>query len=154
MERAVKTFSPMSGAADYFSDLQYPLFPDLNDMLGEELQDQEATCLFQAASWAILCFAPRWTRPPEYLPEDLRDHLRRQVAAMGDWTDKGLDEAFSGWIEGSRQPELLTLLLALTLSWLEKAPPELRARDGAKALMIAILGAVVDTLDEAARSDS
>ena len=154
MERAVKTFSPMSGAADYFSDLQYPLFPDLNEMLGEELQDQEATCLFQAASWAILCFAPRWTRPPEYLPEDLQDNLRRQVAAIGDWSDTELEEAFSGWIERSRQPELLTLILALTLSWLEKAPPELRARDGAKALMIAILGAVVDTLDEAARSGS
>jgi hypothetical protein len=43
--------------------------------------------------------------------------------------------------------------LALTLTWLEKAPPELQARDGAKSMMIAALGAVVDTLDEAARSD-
>ena len=46
----------------------------------------------------------------------------------------------------------MTRVLALTLTWLEKAPPELRARDEAKSLMIAALGAVVDTLDEAARS--
>ena len=39
MDRAIKTFSPMSDAADYFSDLQYPLFPDLNDVLGEPLKD-------------------------------------------------------------------------------------------------------------------
>ena len=48
---------------------------------------------------------------------------------------------------------MLTRVLALTLTWLEKAPPELQARDGAKSMMIAALGAVVDTLDEAARSD-
>jgi len=46
------------------------------------------------------------------------------------------------------------MVLVLTLSWLEKAPKELRVRDGAKALIIATLGAVVDTLDEAARSGS
>ncbi len=46
------------------------------------------------------------------------------------------------------------MVLALTMGWLEQAPPELRARDGAKALMIAALGAVVETLDEAARSGS
>jgi hypothetical protein len=42
--------------------------------------------------------------------------------------------------------------VALTLTWLEEAPPEFRAREGAKALIIAALGAVVDTLDEAVRS--
>jgi hypothetical protein len=151
MDRAIKTFSPMSGAAEYFSDLQYPLFPDLNDLLGEALEEQEITCLFQSASWVILCLAPHGTRPPKYLPEDLKDKLNRQVAAVASWDDKGFDAAFSGWLQRSRQPELLTMILALTLSWLEKAPPELRARDGAKALIIAALGAVVDTLDEAAR---
>jgi hypothetical protein len=45
------------------------------------------------------------------------------------------------------------MVLALTLSWLEKAPTKLQARDGAKSRMIAALGAVVDALDEAARSD-
>jgi hypothetical protein len=39
------------------------------------------------------------------------------------------------------------------LAWLEKAPPELQVREGAKALIIAALRAVVDTLDQAARSD-
>ena len=28
-------------AADYFADLEYPLFPDLNDLLGEELRGAE-----------------------------------------------------------------------------------------------------------------
>lgn len=32
------------------------------------------------------------------------------------------------------------MVLALTLSWLEKAPPELQVREGAKALIIAALG--------------
>ena len=44
------------------------------------------------------------------------------------------------------------MVLALTLGWLEKAPPGLQVREGAKALIIAALGAVVDTLDEAAHS--
>jgi hypothetical protein len=68
------------------------------------------------------------------------------------WTDSGFEAAFAAWLERSRQPELLTMMLALTLAWLEKAPPEIRAREGAKALIIAALGAVVDTLDEAVRS--
>ena len=90
MNRALKTFSPMSDAADYFSDLQYPLFPDLNDLLGEALKDEEITCLFQAAAWVVLCFAPRGTRPPEYFPEDLEDNLSRQVAKVAGWTDDGI----------------------------------------------------------------
>jgi hypothetical protein len=44
------------------------------------------------------------------------------------------------------------MVWALTLTWLDKAPPELKARDEAKALLIAALGAVVETLDEAARA--
>jgi hypothetical protein len=153
MDRALKAFSPMSDAAAYFSDLQYPLFPDLNDMLGESLEDQEITCLFQVVAWVVLCFAPRGARPPEFLPEDLEANLDRQVAEVAGWLPAGLEGAFSGWLERSRQPELLTRVLALTLTWLEKAPPGLQARDEAKALLIAALGAVVDTLDEAARSD-
>ena len=153
LDRALKTFSPMSGAADYFSGLQYPLFPDLNDLLGETLEDQEITCLFQAAAWVVLCFAPRGTRPPEVFPEDLEDNLNRRVKEVAGWSDAELDKAFTDWLERSCQPELLTRVLALTLAWLEKAPPELRARDGAKSMMIAVLGTVVDTLDEAARSD-
>ena len=152
--RALKMFSPMSEAADYFGDLEYPLFPDLNDLLGEALHEQEITTLFQAAAWAVLCFAPRGMRPPEYSPEDLEDNLDRQVAEIAGWHDRGLDKAFSGWMERSRQPELLTMLLTLTLTWQETAPPELQAREGAKALLIAALGAVVDTLDEAARLGS
>jgi hypothetical protein len=152
IDRAFETFSPMSDAAEYFADLQYPLFPDLNALLGEALKDHEITCLFQAAAWVVLCFAPRGTCPPEVFPEDLEANLSRQVKEVAGWSDTGLDAAFSSWLERSRQPELLTMVLALTLSWLEKAPPELRARDGAKSLMIAALGAVVDALDEAARA--
>jgi hypothetical protein len=154
IDRALKTFSPKLMAADYFSHLQYPLFPDLNELLGEEMEDQEITCLFQAAAWAIMCFAPLGTHPPEYAPEDLSDSMNRHAAELAGWRDKGFEASFSGWIEHSRQPELLTRLLALTLSWMEKAPPELRVREGAKAMVIAALGAVVDTLDEAARSGS
>jgi hypothetical protein len=153
INRAIKTFSPMSGVADYFSDLQYPLFPDLNDLLGEALEDQEITCLFQAVAWVVLCFAPRGTRPPEVFPEDLEDNLNRRVKEVAGWSDAELDKAFTDWLDQSRQPELLTMVLALTLAWLEKAPPALQVRDGAKSLIIAALGAVVDTLDEAARSD-
>ena len=152
MERTLKTFSPVSDAAGYFSDLQYPLFPDLDDLLGEALEDQEITCLFQSASWVVLCFAPRGTRPPEFSFEDLEDKLKRHVAEVAGWSESDFDTGFSRWLERSRQPELLTMVLALTLSWLEKAPRELRARDGAKALIIAALGAVVDALDEAARA--
>ena len=143
----------MTDAADYFGELQYPLFPDLNDLLSEPLKDEEITCLFQAAAWVVLCFAPRGTRPPEYFPEDLEGNLSRQVAEVAGWTDSGFDAVFSGWLERSRQPELLTMVLTLTLTWLEKAPPGLQAREGAKSVIIAALGAVVDTLDEAARSD-
>jgi hypothetical protein len=110
--------------------------------------------LFQAVAWAVLCFAPRGTCPPEYAPEDLQDNLDRQVAEVADWGDQGLDKAFSGWVERSHQPELLTMLLTLTLTWQEKAPPKFQARPEAKALLIAALRAVVDTLDEAARSGS
>ena len=116
MDRALKAFSPMSDAADYFSDLQYPLFPDLNDVLGEALKDEEITCLFQAAAWVVLCFAPRGTRPPEVFPEDLEDNLSRQVAEVAGWPATEFDAAFSGWLERSRQPELLTMVLALTLN--------------------------------------
>ena len=105
--------------------------------------------MFQAVAWAVLCFAPRGTCPPEYAPEDLQDNLDRQVAEVADWGDQGLDKAFSGWVERSHQPELLTMLLTLTLTWQEKTPPDLQARPGAQALLIAALRAVVDTLDEA-----
>ena len=153
MGRALTTFSPISDAADYFSDLQYPLFPDLNDLLGGALKDEEIGCLFQAAAWVVLCYAPRGTRPPEFFSEDLKDNLNRRVREVADWSDTGFDKAFSGWLARSRQPELLTLVLALTLAWMRKALPELQAREGAKVLIIAALSAVVDTLDEAARLD-
>jgi len=39
------------------------------------------------------------------------------------------------------------------LSWLQNAPPNLRVREDSKVLMMAALGAVLDTLDEAARSN-
>ena len=152
MDRAIKTFSPVSDAADYFSELQYPLFPDLDDVLGEVLEDNEITCLCQVVSWVVLCYAPRGTCPPEVFPEDLEDNLGRRLAEVTGWRPEDFEAAFSGWLERSRQPELLTMVLALTLTWLEKAPPGLQARGGAKALLIAALGAVVDTLDEAARS--
>jgi hypothetical protein len=152
MNRALKTFSPMSAAADYFSDLEYPLFPDLNNLLGETLEEQEITCLFQATAWVVLCFAPRGTRPPEVFPEDLDHDLNRHVAEVATWSENGMDKTFTVWLNRSRQPELLTRVLALTLTWLEKAPSAFRARDEAKSLMIAALGAVVDMLDEAARS--
>jgi hypothetical protein len=151
--RAIKTFSPVSDAADYFSDLQYPLFPDLNDMLGEALKDHEITCLFQAVAWVVLCFAPRGTRPPEVPREDLEESLDRRVKEVAGWSDAELDKAFPGWLDQSRQPELLTMVLVLTLQWLEKAPPEYQVRDGAKSLIIAALGVAMDALDEAARSD-
>jgi hypothetical protein len=153
MDRALTTFSPISDAADYFSDLQYPLFPDLNDLLGEALKDEEIGCLFQAAAWILLCYAPRGTRPPELFPEDLKDSLSRRVNEVAGWSDTEYDKAFTGWLARSRQPELLTLVLALTLAWMRKALPELQAREGAKVLIIAALSAVVDTLDEAARLD-
>lgn len=152
LDRALKTFSPRSDAAEYFSDRQYPLFPDLNDMLGEALKDEEITCLFQAAAWVVVCFAPRETRLPDYLAEDLEDNLSRQVEKVTGWTDSGFEAAFGAWLERSCQPELLTMVLALTLAWLAEAPPELRAPERAKAPIIAALGAVVETLDEAARS--
>ena len=110
--------------------------------------------MFQAVAWVVLCFAPRGTRPPEVFPEDLEDNLSRQVAEVSGWSDAELDKAFIGWIERSCQPELLTMILALTVAWLEQAPSELHVRDGAKSLIIAALGAVVDTLDEAARPDA
>jgi hypothetical protein len=152
MERTIQSFSPMSDAADYFDDLQYPLFPDLDDLLGEALEEEEISYLCQAASWVVLCYAPRGTRPPEVFPEDLADSLNRQVKEIGDWPGKGVDAAFTDWLDRSRQPALLTMVLALALTWLNEAPPELQAREEAKILLIATLGAVVDTLDEAARS--
>jgi hypothetical protein len=152
MNRALKTFSPTSDAAEYFSDLQYPLFPDLNDMLGKALKDEEITGLFQAAAWVVVCFAPRGTRPPDYLAEDLENNLSRQVEKLTGWTDAGFEAAFDAWLEQSCQPELLTQAVALTLTWLEEAPAEFRVREGAKAIIIAALGAVVDTLDEATRA--
>ncbi|MEI8043432.1 MAG: hypothetical protein WCL11_18630 [Verrucomicrobiota bacterium] len=136
---------------NYFRDLQYPLFADLKDLMGEILQEQDLLALFQTVAWVILCFAPRGTQPPDYEPEDLEDNLSHQLDALAGWRDGGLEAAFSDWLGQSRQPELLTIVMALTLSWLEKAPPELRGRGRAKGLMIAALGAVVDTLDEAAR---
>ena len=153
MDRALTTFSPISDAADYFSDLQYPLFPDLNDLLGEALKDEEIGCLFQAAAWILLCYAPRGARPPELFPEDLKDNLSRRVNEVAGWSATEFDKAFTRWLARSRQPELLTLVLALTLAWMRKALPELQAREGAKVLIIAALSAVVDTLDEAARLD-
>lgn len=91
--------------------------------------------------------------PPEVFPEDLQDSLNRQVNGVAGWSEAEFDKAFIDWIDQSRLPALLTMVLALTLSWLEKAPPEHQVREGAKVLIIAALGAVVDTLDEAARSD-
>lgn len=152
MNRALKTFSPALDAAEYFSDLQYPLFPDLNDLLGKALKDEEITCLFQAAAWVVVCFAPRGTCPPDYLAEDLEDNLSRQVEKVTGWTDAGFEADFAAWLKESRQPELLTQVAAFTLRWLEEAPPDFQAREGATSVLIAALGAVVDTLDETARS--
>ena len=94
----------MSDAADYFSDLQYPLFPDLNDVLGEALEDQEITCLFQAAAWVVLCFAPRGTRPPEVFPEDLEDNLSRQVAEVAGWSEGNLRRHSPTGLSGAASP--------------------------------------------------
>jgi hypothetical protein len=154
LDRALKAFSPMPGAAEYFSELQYPLFPDLNDLLGEDLNDHEISCLFQAAAWVVLCFAPRGTRPPTVSPKELEAALIRHVAEVDGWTSEGLETAFSGWLGRSRQPELLSMVLTLALALLKKAPPGLQARGGAKTGIIAALGAVVDTLDEAARASN
>jgi len=49
------------------------------------------------------------------------------------------------------QPELLTLVLTMTLGLLAKAPSSNQVREGAKSLLIAALAAVTDVLDEATR---
>jgi hypothetical protein len=154
MHQAVKAFPPSADVGAYFSELQYPLFPDLNDLLGEDLQEAEITCLFQVVSWVVLCFAPRGTCPPEVLPDELEDSLRRAVACVSDCTSAAPGSAFTGWIEGTRQPELLANALAVTLTWIEKAPSGIYVRASAKPVLIAALGAVVDALDEAARAES
>ena len=153
LDRALSTFSPMSDAAHYFNELEYPLFPDLNDVLGKKLKDREISCLFQVASWVVLCFAPRGTCPPEVMPADLTEHLHRQLTEVFGWPPEDFEQALSGWLARSRQPELLKMLLAFTLEWLEKAPSDLRTSERLKCLLIGALGALVDVLDEAARLD-
>jgi hypothetical protein len=152
IRRALRPFTGKSHPADYFTDLEYPLFPDLNELVGKEMQETEIPWLFQAAAWVVLCYAPRGTRPPDYAPEDLKERLDHHLTELARWGDSGFELAFSAWLHRSRQPELLALILAMILSLMEKAPPKLRGGDWAKALLITVLGAVVDTLDEAARA--
>ncbi len=153
LQGALQTCTDTWHPADYFSDLQYSLFPDLDELVGEELNEHEISFLFQAASWIVLCFAPRDTSPPDFSPEDLADNLRRHLAEFASLSETRSDDPLNRWLEQSRQPNLLTALLALFLSWLQNVPPNLRVREDSKVLMMAALGAVLDTLDEAARSD-
>jgi hypothetical protein len=76
VDRLLKSFSPLAEAAGYSSELEYPLFPDLNEPLGGKLKEHEGSRLFLAASWAVLCYAPKGTRPPEIFPEELEAKVR------------------------------------------------------------------------------
>ena len=150
-DRATGTFASAPDGANYFRQLRYPLFVALNDLLGQYLNDDEIVSLFRSASWIVLCYAPRSTRPPEFSPENLEDKVNRQLAEIARWTDAGFEKASSGWLEQRRQPELMILVLAVTLKLIEKAPLKTQFRGGAQPVIIAALGAVMDTLDEAAR---
>ena len=152
MARALQSFKSTEHPSDYFSDLEYPLFPILQE-LSEESADQMLTAwILQVSHWLVLCYAPRGTRPPEVDTDQLIANIERYVQKVADWSMGGGFEELPAWITQHRQPELLKLAIATALEFSAKGPRKHRLAERHGPVLMAFTASVLESLDEGARA--
>jgi hypothetical protein len=152
MARAFQSFKSTEHPSDYFSDLQYPLFSILRELLEESADRMLTAWILQASHWLVLCYAPRGTRPPEVDTEQLIANIERYVAKVADWNMAGGFEELPAWITQHRQPELLKLALVTAMEFSSKGPRKHRLAERHGPVLMAFTAGVLESLDEGARA--
>jgi len=149
-DKAMGAFSNMSKAIAYLEDLDYPLFSDVRELVGDLLDDREFAFLLPGLALLVLSFAPRGTRPPETIFDALADDFEEHIATFRSWTVDA-KQNIADWVEESSQPALLSLAVATLESLAAEAPVKLRPREQPKLIYLIILRTVVDELDASQR---
>jgi hypothetical protein len=152
MARALQSFKPTERPSDYFSDLEYPLFPILQEFLEESADRMLTVWILQVSQWLVLCYAPRGTRPPEVDTDQLIDSIERYLQKVADWNMAGGFEELPAWITQHRQPELLKLAIVTAIEFSSKGPRKYRLAEKHNPLLMALMAGVLESLDEGARA--
>jgi hypothetical protein len=139
-------------AADGLAELEASgstLIPDVSELTDELLNDSELNCFVPLLLQAWFALVPPGSRAPHLEFEDLAETFGRALSALNDAADQAGPEALQRFLERGRQPAI-TQLLALQVFRLPKMmPARMGPRPGAQGVMLAMLKAVVDELDQA-----
>ncbi|HRT08941.1 MAG TPA: hypothetical protein P5233_11195 [Candidatus Paceibacterota bacterium] len=151
MAKAMATFPSFGGLAAYLQRLDYPLLADLADLFKGTLEAPAMAILFQLASWVLLCFAPEGTRPAPVEAELLLDRLKGHLEMLSASANAQPPGGYEAWVQKSRQPALLQLVLGLLIELGAQQPQKQQVPASQRALLLAAVAAVVDAMDIAAR---
>ena len=152
LDAALGAFPSMIKALEYLGDMGYPLFEDLSAVLDGLLKDREQQFLLPLVAMAVLCFAPRGTRPPEVPRDHLRSVLAGDLQALQARLGTAPPERTMDFLCGGSQPALMRFLVGMCVEVIERAPENVRpASANSRFLMLVAIKAVVDALDQSMR---
>jgi hypothetical protein len=148
-EKATETFPEGMHALDYFYQLEYPLFDDVEEITESLLKDDDYALLTPVLAVVMLCFAPHGTRPPEIHFDRLKDRFHEAIAEMVASSEREGDS--QPWWQSSPQPHLLSLAHSVILQSAEAGENKINLSRKAKAQMFLVLYAVIAEADKALR---
>ncbi len=152
LEQALAAFPALTDTLQYLIDLDYPLFDDLKEAVGNLLEPYELQFLMPFVALLVTCFAPPGTQPPELGYEELLAEFRRQVAGLPELLPDTSGSKSLGWMQESSQPVLLVKVVALVVTLSEGAPRKIRPRESSRFSMLIVLKVVINELDRAMRA--
>jgi len=153
-QEVMASFSSLSEPLDYLLEMDYPLFDDLREVVGDAVLEREYQFLDPIMALLVLCFAPCGTNPPEIYFDDLNGSFLRELQSLEGWPRTAVERQFAEWVSQCAQPELLTVFFNLTNGLTEEAPAKLRPRTNVRLTFFIILRIVINELDRALREGS
>jgi hypothetical protein len=154
LAEAMAAFPSADDLAAYVQDLDYPLLDHLACVFEGRLDEPAMAMLFRGVSWVLLCFAPEGTRPVPVEAELLLDRIMGHLETLADLRKAQPPGGYKAWLQSSRQPALLQLVLSLLLELDFRQPEGQRVPTSQGPVVLAAIAAVVDAMDIAARRRS
>lgn len=148
---AMEAFETASGALEELRRSGSFLIEDAHELASEYLDEQDFGYLviFLIQAWFTL--VPPGSQSPSVDFNDFAAAFERVMEALPDSTSKSAQRFMERVFEESRQPVLVQMIALELLETESKLPVEQRPEPHQLLVMIALVRAIVDTLDEALR---